>query len=118
MCMSSRQYTTAKVVGTLLSVVNKVLRSFAFNILMFALGFATGYILIDSKVHYYAVQHPDMVYLQRLTDKMDEMAEMDKAYMKKQEEVKQMIRELKAKFSYDVHSECSNPIVDKLLIRS
>ena len=49
---------------------------------------------------------------------MDEMAEMDKAYMKKQEEVKQMIRELKAKFSYDVHYEYSNPIVDKLLIRS
>ena len=49
---------------------------------------------------------------------MDEMAEMDKAYMKKQEEVKQMIRELKAKFSYDVHHECSNLIVDKLLIHS
>ena len=49
---------------------------------------------------------------------MDEMTEMDKAYMKKQEEVKQMIRELKAKFSYDVHNECSNPIADKLLIHS
>ena len=49
---------------------------------------------------------------------MDEMAEMDKAYMKKQEEVKQMIRELKAKFSYDVHYEYSNPIADKLLIHS
>ena len=118
MCMSSRQYTTVKVVGTLLSVVNRVLRSFAFNILIFALGFTVGYIFVDSKVHYYAVQHPDMVYLQRLTDKMDEMAEMDKAYMKKQEEVKQMIRELKAKFSYDVHYEYGNPIVDKLLIRS
>ena len=118
MCMSSRQYTTAKVVGTLLSVVNRVLRSFVFNVLLFPLGFATGYILIDSKVHYYAVQHPDMVYLQRLTDKMDEMAEMDKAYMKKQEEVKQMRRERKAKFSRDVRDECGSPIVDKLLIRS
>ena len=118
MCMSSRQYTTVKVVGTLLSVVNRVLRSFAFNILIFALGFTVGYIFVDSKVHYYAVQHPDMVYLQRLTDKMDEMAEMDKAYMKKQEEVKQMIRELKAKFSHDVRYEYGNPIVDKLLIRS
>ena len=118
MCMSSRQYTTVKVVGTLLSVVNRVLRSFAFNILIFALGFTVGYIFVDSKVHYYAVQHPDMVYLQRLTDKMDEMAEMDKAYMKKQEEVKQMIRELKAKFSYDVHYEYGNPIVDKLFIQS
>ena len=118
MCMSSRQYTTAKVVGTLLSVVNKVLRSFAFNILMFALGFTVGYIFVASKVHYYAVQHPDIVYLQRLNDKMDEMAELDKDYMKKQEEVKQMIRELKAKFSYDVHHECSNLIVDKLLIHS
>ena len=118
MCMSSRQYTIAKVVGTLLSVVNRVLRSFVFNVLLFALGFATGYILIASKVHYYAVQHPDIVYLQKLTDKMDEMAEMDKAYMKKQEEVKQMIRELKFKFSHDVHYEYSNPIVDKLLIRS
>lgn len=49
---------------------------------------------------------------------MDEMAEMDKAYVKKQEEVKQMIRELKAKFSHDVHYEYSNPIVDKMLIRS
>ena len=49
---------------------------------------------------------------------MNEMTEMDKVYMKKQEEVKQMIRELKAKFSYDVHYEYSNPIVDKLLIRS
>ena len=49
---------------------------------------------------------------------MDEMAEMDKAYMKKQEEVKQMIRELKAKFSYDVNYEYCNPIVDKLLIRT
>ena len=118
MCMSSRQYTTVKVVGTLLSVVNRVLRSFAFNILIFALGFTVGYIFVDSKVHYYAVQHPDTVYLQRLTDKMDEMAEMDKAYMKKQEEVKQMIRELKTKFSYDVHYECSNPIADKIFIHS
>ena len=49
---------------------------------------------------------------------MDEMTEMDKAYMKKQEEVKQMIRELKAKFSYDVHYEYGNPIADKLLIQS
>ena len=49
---------------------------------------------------------------------MDEMTEMDKVYMKKQEEVKQMIRELKAKFSYDVHYEYSNPIVDKLFIHS
>ena len=49
---------------------------------------------------------------------MDEMTEMDKAYMKKQEEVKQMIRELKAKFSHDVRYEYGNPIVDKLLIRS
>ena len=55
MCMSSRQYTTAKVVGTLLSVVNRVLRSFAFNMLIFALGFTVGYIFVDSKVHYYAV---------------------------------------------------------------
>ena len=102
----------------MLSVVNRVLRSFVFNILIFALGFAVGYIFVDSKVHYYAVQHPDMVYLQRLTDKMDEMAEMDKVYMKKQEEIKQMIRELKAKFSYDVHYEYDNPVVDRLLIRS
>ena len=49
---------------------------------------------------------------------MDEMTEMDKAYMKKQEEVKQMIRELKAKFSYDVHHECGNPIADRLLIHT
>ena len=49
---------------------------------------------------------------------MDEMTEMDKAYMKKQEEVKQMIRELKAKFSHDVHHEYGNPIVDKLFIHS
>ena len=49
---------------------------------------------------------------------MDEMTEMDKAYMKKQEEVKQMIRELKAKFSHDVHHECGSPIVDKLLIHT
>ena len=49
---------------------------------------------------------------------MDEMTEMDKAYMKKQEEVKQMIRELKAKFSHDVHHECGNPIADKIFIYS
>ena len=46
------------------------------------------------------------------------MTEMDKTYMKKQEEVKQMIRELKAKFSYDVHYEYGNPIADKLLIHT
>ena len=118
MCMSSRQYTTAKVVGTLLSVVNRVLRSFAFNILMFALGFAVSYIFVASKVHYYAVQHPDIVYLQRITDKMDEMAELDKYYTKKQEEAKQICRELKAKLSHDVHHECGSSIVDKLLIHT
>ena len=118
MCMSSRQYTTARVVGTLLSVVNRVLKSFAFNVLMFTIGFAVSYIFVSSKVHYYAVQHPDIVYLQRLTDKLDEMAELDKDYMKKQEEAKQICRELKTKFSHDVHHECGNPIVDKLLIHS
>lgn len=118
MCMSSRQYTTAKVVGTLLSVVNRVLRSFCFNLLLFVLGFAVGYIFIASKVHYYAVQHEDTAYLQQISDKIDEMAEMDLTYTKKQEEAKQMIRELKAKFSHDVHHECGNPIGDKIFIRS
>lgn len=118
MCMSNRQYTTVKVVGTLLSVVNRVLRSFIFNLLLFAFGFAAGYIFIASKVHYYAVQHPDIVYLQQISDKIDEMAEMDLTYTKKQEEAKQICRELKAKFSHDVHHECGNPIGDKLFIHS
>ena len=118
MCMSTKQYTTVKVIGTLLSVVNKVLRSFVFNVFLFMLGFAFGYICIVSKVHYYAIQHEDTVYLQNISDKIDEMAEMDIIYAKKREEAKMMIKELKAKFSHDVHHECENPIINKLFIHS
>ena len=110
MCMSNKQYTTVKVIGTLLSVVCKVLRSFVFNVFLFMLGFAFGYICIASKVHYYAIQHEDAVYLQNISDKIDEMAAMDIIYTKKQEEAKTMIKELKAKFSHDVYHECENPI--------
>lgn len=116
--MSSRQYTTAKVVGTLLSVVNRVLRAFAFNVLLFAFGFGVGYVFIASKVHYYAVQHEEAVYLQQIQDKIDEMAAMDLVYTKKQEEAKTLIRELKAKFSHEVHHECDNPVGNKIFVRS
>ena len=64
MCMSAGQYTTAKVVGTILSIFNRLCRSIAFNIVVLALGIGIGYVYNASKVHYYAIKHDHIQYVE------------------------------------------------------
>lgn len=78
--------------------------------LMFALGFACGFAYIGAKVHYYARTATAAERLDEIDRKMDEFAEMDKEYSRRQDEVKDAVRALKAKLSHDAHPECRTPL--------
>jgi len=63
MCMSANQYTTAKVVGEFIGMVGRVLRSAAFNILIFVLGFGVGFVYTATRVHYYGTKSTAYEYV-------------------------------------------------------
>lgn len=101
----SRKAKTASLAGAFVGLCWRTSRSFAFNMLMFALGFACGVAYIEAKVHYYA-RTAATERLDEIDRKMDEFAEMDKEYSRRQEEVKDAVRALKAKLLHDAHPEC------------
>ena len=111
----SRKAKTASLAGAFVGLCWRTSRSFAFNMLMFVLGFACGFAYIGAKVHYYARTATTSERLDEIDRKMDEFAEMDKEYSRRQVEVKDAVRALKAKLSHDAHPECQTPLGKVLL---
>jgi len=62
-CQDQKKYTTVKVAGEFVAILGRMLRSFLFNILVFALGFGCGFAFIASRVHYYATKNPQVEYI-------------------------------------------------------
>ena len=50
MCMGTKEYTTIKFAGIVVGSISRVIRSFLFNLLLFALGFGCGYVYVVTHV--------------------------------------------------------------------
>lgn len=112
--MSAGQYTTVKVVGTILSIFNRLCKSIAFNILVLIIGFGFGYVYNASKVHYYTMKHDHITYVEEFESKIRELAIMDIEYTKKQNEALELMEQYKQKLSHDVHHECETTLGSKI----
>lgn len=112
---NSAKYTTARVIGEMIGIVGRVLKSFLFNILVFALGVGTGYSYVATTVHYHAAQCSHMNYIKQIHTKIDELAAFDTAYSQKQNEIREVLNCLSDKLAHDDYCECSNA-VGKILI--
>ena len=50
MCMGTKKYITIKLAGIVIGSISRVIRSFLFNLLLFALGFGCGYIYVVTHI--------------------------------------------------------------------
>ena len=116
-CNSKIKYTTARVAGEMIGIVGRVLRSFLFNMLIFVLGFSAGYSYVATMDHYYAKRCTYAKYIQKIENKIDELASLNIEYSKKQDEVRELLRQFSEKLSHEEHCECDSNIGNFLIIR-
>ena len=116
-CIRKIKYTTARVVGEMIGIVGRVLRSFLFNMLIFVLGFSAGYSYVATMDHYYAKRCTYAKYIQKIENKIDELASLNIEYSKKQDEVRELLRQFSEKLSHEEHCECDSNIGNFLIIR-
>lgn len=113
---NTTKYTTARVVGEIIGIVGRVLKSFLFNILVFALGIGVGYSYIATTVHYHATKCSYADYISQANIKVDELTALDIQYSKKKDEIRYVLKCLNDKLAHGEHHECNSKI-GKLLIR-
>ena len=116
-CIRKIKYTTARVAGEMIGMVGRVLRSFLFNMLIFVLGFSAGYSYVATMDHYYAKRCTYAKYIQKIENKIDELAPLNIEYSKKQDEVRELLRQFSEKLSHEEHCECDSNIGNFLIIR-
>ena len=116
-CIRKIKYTTARVAGVMIGIVGRVLRSFLFNMLIFVLGFSAGYSYVATMDHYYAKRCTYAKYIQKIENKIDELAPLNIEYSKKQDEVRELLRQFSEKLSHEEHCECDSNIGNFLIIR-
>lgn len=113
---NSVKYTTARVVGEMIGMIGRVLKSFLFNILVFVLGFSVGYSYIATTVHYHATRCSYASYVKQANAKIDELVALDAQYSQKQDEIRDILKCFNNKLAHDEHHECDNA-VGKFLIK-
>ena len=116
-CIRKIKYTTARVAGEMIGIVGRVLRSFLFNMLIFVLGFSAGYSYVATMDHYYAKRCTYAKYIQKIENKIDELAPLNIEDSKKQDEVRELLRQFSEKLSHEEHCECDSNIGNFLIIR-
>ena len=116
-CIRKIKYTTARVAGEMIGIVGRVLRSFLFNMLIFVLGFSAGYSYVATMDHYYAKRCTYAKYIQKIENKIDELAPLNIEYSNKHDEVRELLRQFSEKLSHEEHCECDSNIGNFLLIR-
>ena len=116
-CIRKIKYTTARVVGEMIGIVGRVLRSFLFNMLIFVLGFSAGYSYVTTMDHYHAKRCTYAKYIQKIENKIDELATLDIEYSKKQDDIRELLRQFSEKLSHEEHCECDSNIGNFLIIR-
>ena len=103
-CDSNKKYTT-RATGEIIGIVGRVFKLFLFNILIFVLGFSSGYSYVATRVYYYSTKSDNHQYIQQLNLKVDGPTELDLVYTKKQDKMMEMLSQLSNKIYRKEHSE-------------
>lgn len=89
-----------------LAILQRILKSTCFNILMMIVGFLIGFGYMVFDTHYYAVANSNYEFVIKIEQIIKEVKELDKEYVEKQDQVLKLLEEFKKKLAHDKCDKC------------
>lgn len=89
-----------------LAILQRILKSTCFNILMMIIGFIIGFGYMVFDTHYHAVANSDYEVIVKIERIINDARELNSKYTKNQDKVLELLEEFKKKLAHDQCDKC------------